>query len=122
MNEEVMKKAQELNLALRNCDEYKAYVEANNKVKEHSAADIMVRDFRKKQLEVQKKHMEGQSVEADVKELQKLWEVISINPYVSSVITAELVFGQLYGEVMQAVGKDIELLESAKKMEEESNK
>lgn len=108
----IMNKAIELNEALKESAEYKAYLEAQTKVKGHSAADIMVSDFRKKQIQVQKNAMEGKDVENDLKELQKLWEIISINPYVRSVIEAELSFGQLYGEVMQTVAKGIEILDN----------
>lgn len=122
MKEDLLNKAKDLNLLLKNSQEYKSYVEASEKVKEHSAADIMLSDFRKKQLEVQKKAMEGANIEEDLKELQKLWEVISINPYVRAVVEAELLFGQLYSEVIHEVGKDIELLDGTKKIKDETNK
>lgn len=111
--EDVLKKAEELNQILKTSDEYKAYEEAYAKIKEHAAAGIMVKDFRKKQLEIQKKALEGEDVEAGLEELRKLWEVVSINPYVRDIIEAELVFGQLYGEVMQEIARGIELLESS---------
>jgi len=121
VKEEILKKAQELNLLLKNSEEYKSYVEANNNVKDHSAADIMISDFRKKQQEVQQKAMEGIDIEGDLKNLQKLWDVISINPYVRAVIEAELSFGQLYGEVMQELGSGIELLDGTKQIEDKSD-
>lgn len=112
--EDIINKAKEINLVLKLSDEYLAYQKAAKKVEEHAAAGIMLNDFRKKQMEIQRKALEGEDVEASLGELRKLWDVVSMNPYVRDVIEAELAFGQLYSEVMQEVVRDIDLLASDK--------
>ena len=110
--EDLLKKAEELNKALRQSEEYRAYVAAHNQIKDHSAAEIMLDDFRKKQWDIQRRAFEGEDVEPLVEELQKLWDVVSINPYVKAVVESELIFGQLYGEVMEKVAENIEVFAS----------
>lgn len=103
---DVQKKAEELAEAIMNSPEYQRMVSARAKVNQHQAARVMLRDFQKKQLELQQKQMEGQDITPQEEEqLQNLFGVISINPYIRELFEAEFAFSGLMLQVNDALAR-----------------
>jgi cell fate (sporulation/competence/biofilm development) regulator YlbF (YheA/YmcA/DUF963 family) len=110
--EVVRKKAQELAEAIVNSPEYKRFMAAKGQVEAHQAALIMLRDFQKRQLELHKQQMEGTPVTEDqAEDLRKLYEIISVNPYVRELFEAEFVFSGLMMEVQEILSGALGLKE-----------
>jgi cell fate (sporulation/competence/biofilm development) regulator YlbF (YheA/YmcA/DUF963 family) len=122
LKEEILRKAQELNLLLKNSSEYQGYVSAVKNAREHSAADIMLRDYRKKQQEIYEKAMKGEKIDQNLKELEELWGVISLNPYVRAVVENELIFKEFYSQIIRELSKGLELEEQSETKEDENSK
>ncbi|MGI6640959.1 MAG: YlbF family regulator [Limnochordia bacterium] len=114
----VRKKAQELANAILESQEYKRFVAAKAEVESHHAALVMLRDFQDRQLELHKQQMEGKPVtEEQTEELRKLYEIISVNPYIRELFEAEFVFGGLMLEVQETLSQALGL----KDAEDEAN-
>lgn len=121
---EVQKKAQELADAIMHSDEYQKMIGAREKVQNHQAARVMLRDFQNKQLELHKQQMEGQPITQEQEdELQQLFGVISINPYIRELFEAEFAFSGLMLEVNDVLAKVLDLKEEdEEELEEEGSK
>src|SRR5690554_1316040 len=66
----------------------------------------MLRDFQQKQLELHRKQMEGQELTPEEEEqLQNLFGVISINPYIRELFEAEFAFSGLMMQVNDALAR-----------------
>lgn len=96
--------ARELGKALAESEEYKAYQKAKQQVEEHEAAKIMLEDFRRKQMALEKKTLRGEEPSSEeVEQLKKLSEILGYNPYIREYIMAEMRFTQLILEVQKAI-------------------
>ncbi len=115
----VKKKAQELADALALSSEFQRLKEARAAVEDHEAAKIMLRDFQEKQAELQKQQMEGKPAsEKQTEELRKLYEILSINPYIRELFEAEFAFGGLMMDVQQTITQGLGLDSSDDEEEE----
>lgn len=102
--------AKELAEALRESEEYREYQEAKKKVDEHEAAKIMLEDFRKKQLELEKKRLAGEEIpQAEMEKIKKLSEIITYNPYLRDYLLAEVKLQQLMMEIQKIIASGIGL-------------
>lgn len=120
---EVQKKAQELADAIMNSAEYQKMIEAREKVQSHQAARVMLRDFQNKQLELHKQQMEGQPITQEQEEqLQQLFGVISINPYIRELFEAEFAFSGLMLEVNDVLANVLDLKDDDEELEGEISK
>jgi len=106
---DVLKKAQELADAIRASEEYQRVKAAEKQVEEHHAAKVMLRDFQRRQSELQKQEAEGRPItEEQQEELRKLQAIIAANPYVRELLEAEFAFAamlmQVQDIILEAVG------------------
>ncbi|HHT68995.1 MAG TPA: YlbF family regulator [Firmicutes bacterium] len=86
----------------------------------HQAAKVMLRDFQEKQFELQKQQMAGEEITPDQEEqLQRLFEVISVNPYIRELFEAEFAFSGLMMQVNDALATVLDLKEEDEDAEEE---
>ncbi|HKM43546.1 MAG TPA: YlbF family regulator [Limnochordia bacterium] len=117
---DVQKKAQELAHAIATSSEYKRMMNAREEVSKHQAAKVMLRDFQEKQFELQKQQMAGEEITPDQEEqLQRLFEVISVNPYIRELFEAEFAFSGLMMQVNDALATVLDLKEEDEDAEEE---
>lgn len=106
-------KGSELSRALKESDEYKALSRARRELDTDPAARDMVRDFLRKQMEMQLEIMSGK---ADMNEkqaaLQKLYEVLAINPRARDFVALHMRFQQIiqdvYKMISDAVGEGLD--------------
>ena len=111
--------AKQLADVLAASQEYQRLKQAREEIEKHQAAKIMLRDFHKKQLSLQKQHLEGKPVsEAQAEELAKLYEVLNINPYIRELFEAEFAFHKLMMDVQEILSDAISL-ESLYELEDE---
>jgi len=102
--------AKQLATALVESPEYQRLKQARAEIEQHTAAKIMLRDFHKKQLNLQKQQLEGRAItEAQAEEIAKLYEVLNINPYIRELFEAELAFHKLMMEVQEILSSAIDL-------------
>lgn len=106
----VLELAKQLGNALAESPEYRKYQAAQAELDAHEAAKVMVRDFRKKQLELERKRLSGaQLLEPLEEELRRLSEVVGLNPYVREYLMAEYEFSQLMVKIQTILGEAIGL-------------
>lgn len=116
---EVQKKAEELAAAITGSSEYQRMISAREKVSEHSAAKIMLRDFQNLQTELHKQQMEGNPVTSEQEEqLQNLFGVISVNPYIRELFEAEFAFSGLMLKVNDVLAQVLDLKDDEEESEE----
>ncbi|HOB09768.1 MAG: YlbF family regulator [Limnochordia bacterium] len=102
--------AKQLADAIVESPEYQRLKQAREQLEQHHAAKVMLRDFHKKQLNLQKQHLEGTPVtESQVEELSKLYEVLNINPYIRDLFQAEMAFQKLMLDIQEVLGDAIDL-------------
>ncbi|WP_442601485.1 YlbF family regulator [Paenibacillus sp. KN14-4R] len=83
-------KAYELAKAIRSCPEYQAMHAAKEKVEADADSKKMLEDFRTRQAELQNQMMTGQMPEEEeMQKLQKLFEVVGLNPVIAELFDAE---------------------------------
>jgi len=96
--------------AIKECDEFKKYVEINEKVKADEHLNGMLDDFQKKQLELQKKQMMGDELSADdLKNAQELYDIINKDPVAKEYFDAEMRFNQMMGDVSKIIADAMDL-------------
>ncbi len=117
---DVQRKAQELAEAIANSNEYQRRVKAVEEVNKHQAAKVMLRDFQEKQLELQKRQMSGEEITPEQEEqMQRLFGVISVNPYLRELVEADFAFNGLMMQVTDTLGSVLDLREEVEEVEEE---
>lgn len=114
---EVQKKAEELAQAILNSPEYKRLREARDKVQNHQAAKVMLRDFQQKQLELHQRQLQGQDTTEQEEQLQNLFGVISINPYIRELFEAEFAFSGLLMQVNDTLAKALDFSDEEEEAE-----
>lgn len=120
---DVRKRAEQLASAILNSGEYKKMINARETVKNHQAAQMMLRDFQDKQLELHKQQMEGTPPTPEQEEqLQQLLGVISINPYIRELFEAEFAFSGLMMEINDILSKTLGWQDEDEEGEEDSPK
>lgn len=118
---EVQKKAQDLADAIINSHEYQRMTNARQKVDEHEAARIMLRDFQALQAGLHKQQMEGEALSPGQEEqLQNLFAVISVNPYIRELFEAEFAFSGLMMTVNDVLSKVLDLRDEEEEEPEEA--
>ncbi len=81
--------AQKMGEALKETPEYQAVLAAKTRLEEHEAARLMLKDFKEREEAYRKQLAEGKGSEEAGKELQKLAEIASCNPYIRELFIAE---------------------------------
>jgi cell fate (sporulation/competence/biofilm development) regulator YlbF (YheA/YmcA/DUF963 family) len=109
---DVQKKAEELAAAIATSDEYTRIMTAREEVKKHQAAKVMLRDFQEQQIQLQQQQMSGEEITPEQEEqLQRLFGVISVNPYIRELFEAEFAFSGLMMQVNDALSSVLDLKE-----------
>ncbi len=89
--------------------EYKALIEARQRLRSDSKSMEMVKDFRMKQFELQAAQLTGQEgIEEKEGKLQQLYAVISANSLAREVLEAEHNFNRLYTDIQKIINEAIE--------------
>ncbi|KKM12297.1 hypothetical protein SY88_03825 [Clostridiales bacterium PH28_bin88] len=95
-------RAHELARDLSRTEEYRNYVESKTKLEQDQKNVEMLEQFRHQQWEVQMAQVAGQEVdEAKVQQLEKLYQVLSLNPIINEFLNAEYRFARLMADIQK---------------------
>jgi len=104
----VYDKAYELAKSLRESAEAQSLAEAKTAVKGEADASRMLGDFLERQHELQHRMMSGEEPSPDELEtMNKLYELIALNPLVSRYFEAERRFAVLFDDVNRILGEGL---------------
>ncbi|WP_371361484.1 hypothetical protein SRRS_28800 [Sporomusa rhizae] len=98
-------KAHDLGHALRNSAEYQAFLSAKQHLDNDAPSKAMVQDFFKKKLIAEYDLMAGNPEDKEKsQELQKIYEVIVLNPTARDFIHAHMRFQQVAADIYKIIG------------------
>lgn len=104
-------KAHELARALKNSEEYLSVLTAQKKLTADPAAYKMFLDYRRKEIAYQTAMMSGQTLDdSEMKNLERLAEIIGLNSAVREYIQAEARFGTIFGDIQRIIGDSVKEL------------
>lgn len=87
---------------------YQAVQKAREKIEEHQAAKIMLRDLRTKQQRIAEKLERGeQPTESEMADLERTAEIAGFNPYIRELFQAELVLGEVLTEIQREIARAV---------------
>lgn len=102
--------AHNLARALKDAPEYKQFQTARNRLKGRSAAEQMVADIHKKQLELQTLIMQGKEPSKEQKEaLERLYAVVQGDSDVREYLMAEQRFSVILNDVYRILGEAVDM-------------
>jgi cell fate (sporulation/competence/biofilm development) regulator YlbF (YheA/YmcA/DUF963 family) len=106
----VKRKAHELAKAITESPEYERLLKAREVVDNREAAKIMLQDLEKKQKRLREKYVSGEEPsEAELADLQKTMELVSLNPYIRDLFDAEFAFSRMMAEVWEIIAEALGL-------------
>ena len=106
----VYEEAHNLSRAIKECEEYKQYKQALDKIKEKPELDEMIQDFTKKQIEMQTKQAMGEEVDSDMAEsIQKLSAIVMSDPAAADFIQTQVRFAIMIQDVYKIIAETVEL-------------
>ncbi|MBC7342792.1 MAG: YlbF family regulator [Clostridia bacterium] len=101
-------KAHELAEALAKSEEYRAYVEAKQKLEQDRANSAMLDEFRKHQLELQIAEITGQEIDEEkAQQLDHLYQILSLNPTINEFLSAEYRLARLLADIQKIIGEAV---------------
>ncbi|MDP4162527.1 MAG: YlbF family regulator [Bacillota bacterium] len=111
MDVNLMNAASQLEKVIRQSDEYKQLRKMYDEVNADPSARAMFENFRRVQMELQQKQMQGQQISQDeVMQAQKTVALVQQNPKISHLMEAEQRMGMIIGELNQLIMKPLEEL------------
>lgn len=106
----VYDKAHELARALSNSREYRDYKDSKEKVYLNEKNKKMLKDFKKKQFQMQASYLSGkQPSEEELDKLKKLSELLQYSPDISRFLNSEFRLNQMMSDVYKILGDAIDI-------------
>lgn len=100
---------------IKSSDEYKAYTEARDRIRDNAGTMALLREYHKLQIEVQSQAYTNKRDEDAIARLQKLGELLQMNQNASAYLIAEYrmhtVIGDIYKIIADAADIDLSALE-----------
>ncbi len=87
--------------------EYRNLIEVQKRLKQDEQCKEMLKDFQKKQFELQAAQLSGQDVKDKEEKLQQLYSVLSANSLAREVLEAEYSFNKLYTDIQKIINDAI---------------
>ena len=101
---------------LKNSEEYKSFKALADKVRGNETTVALLKEYHSLQIEVQSMMYTGEKDQSKIERLQKLGEVLQLNPDASEYLMAEFrlntVIGDIYKIIADAVEIDLSMLEA----------
>ena len=104
----VYDKAHDLAKALQGSDEYRRLSELQGPLLQNNEAHTMVNDFLKKQAEVQLEMMQGKQDSSKMQQLQKVYELLAINPQAGAYIQTYMRFQLMMQDVSKIITESVQ--------------
>lgn len=103
-------KAHELARALQESEPFRHVRDVRAKIRQDADAERMLNDFRKRQREWQAKLLGGESSEDEAKQIEKLYDVVTLHPLIRELFEAERRAMVLMDDVYRIVGEPLRRL------------
>ena len=114
--------AHQLARELGRCEERKAYDLARGAIEHDEGAVFMLRDFRRRQVELEVNSMQGKKPsDEEMAQLHKLAEAISLHRPVSDFLSAEMRLVQVVSDVQKIIGESLGLWDYISMPDEKEN-
>jgi len=92
--------------AIKASEEFKQYNDVKGRVKANPELDNMLKDFQKKQFELQAKQMMGEEVTAEsMAAVQSLYGIMANDPLCAEYLQAEMRFSLMMKDVYEIIGE-----------------
>lgn len=102
--------AHSLARALKESQEYRSFTAAREKIKGKAAAEKMIADFHKRQLELQAQVLQGKELSQEQKEgLERLYAVLSQDVDIRDYLVAEQRLGTLLNDVYKIISEAVDV-------------
>ncbi|WP_148134311.1 YlbF family regulator [Candidatus Formimonas warabiya] len=105
----VYDRAHELARTLQESEEYRKYSEAKEKLQRDEENANMLQEFRRKQLELQIAEMSGEDIEKNAEQLERIYEILSLNPTINEFLTAEYRLARVMTDIQRIIGEALDL-------------
>jgi len=100
--------AHELARSLKECEQYKTYMEMKEKVSQNEDLSAMINDFQDKNMAMQTEQMlKGAPAEDLVAQVQSLYKIVMSDPLAAQYIQAEMAFTQVVSDIYGILGEVI---------------
>jgi len=100
-------KAHEMARMLKQTAEFQAFVNVQKQVEQDLQATAMLKDFFKKQWEVQNENIRGTPNQENQSQLANLYELMQHNSMLKEFFAAEMKFGRLITDIQEILGDAI---------------
>lgn len=111
----VYDKARELAKLLSDSEEYREYKEYGEKTAQNETTRALLKEYHQLQLRAQANMFSGQKDEEMLQRLQKIGELLQMNPDASQFLMAEFRLNRMLGDVYkilaEAIDIDLQMLE-----------
>lgn len=102
--------AHSLARALKESQEYRAFQAAKERIKGKAAAEKMIADFHKRQMDLQAQVLQGKELTQEQREgFEKLYAVLSQDVDIKEYLIAEQRLGTLLGDVYKIIGEAVDV-------------
>ena len=106
----VYDKARELQIAIRESQEYLDYAAAKERAAQNQELVAALNDYQEKQFDLQRKIMLGEDPGPDVmQQMQNLYEVLGRDPAAAAYLQAQMRFGMLVSDVSKALADVLQI-------------
>jgi len=105
----VHERAYQLAKTMQETDEYKQYLEAKEKLRQDEHHTHMLQEFRRRQLELQIAEMSGEDTELQAEQLERMYQMLCLNPIVNEFLTAEYRLARVITDVQKILGEALDL-------------
>lgn len=101
-------KAHDLANALKQSQEYQNFLTEKKKIESDSQAKKMVKEFVTKKIEIEYETMAGKGEDkAKLEQLQRMYEVLSVNTKARDFLHAQMRFQQMMGDVYKILSDSV---------------
>lgn len=101
-------KAHDLARSLKESQEYQSFLAEKKKIESDSQAKKMVKEFITKKVEIEYETMAGKGEDkAKMEQLQRMYEVLSVNTKARDFLHAQMRFQQMMGDVYKILGDSV---------------
>ncbi|OPH46819.1 hypothetical protein BC351_12830 [Paenibacillus ferrarius] len=101
-------KAYELAKAIKDSNEYKDMLESRAQIEQDPSSQSLLADFRQRQGELQQKiGMDGMPPQEDMEQLQKLYEVLALNPRINQLFDVERRLSVVLEDVQRIIAEPL---------------
>jgi len=110
MTQNIYDLAYSLANSIKESDEFKRYKLAKEKIDKDEKLKQMVEDFKKKQIDLEQKRLQGQDIKnEDIYALEKLYQIISLNPDIEKYLSSEMMLFKILSDISKILADALEI-------------